>query len=433
MSKKAMKEAYVDVAANEDAESRRRMETMHKLVEEKRVQEAMLREYLFPAAPLRIDILVPTRNRPDNVLEFCEGVYGTTADRPNVEMLFYIDQDDETTLNRIDDLTGWAEQHKDIHCRFHVGVRMGLAHVYEWMRQRVPGDVLMYTGDDIRFMTKGWDTMVRDAFVESGDRIMLLWGKDPSRDQPFPDNGFISRWGINCLKYMFPVFPPLNPEAGDQGISFTDIWLEAVYNCVGRKRYMPEMEFHHHHWRATGVSGTALETSRELKERPHLDTPYILTNIISKTWVTPEFEARQAEVPDHARNLLAWMDWYAEWCMANTTGYENTPWHQHYVGRKGQAEGQAEQAERMKEMEAAVKAGMARDHLGRVIVPDLRNAPWESSGLDQAKDDVADAIEAQVDEGPVEARPRPSRNKPCPCGSQKKYKHCCMVKEEVAA
>ncbi len=27
---------------------------------------------------------------------------------------------------------------------------------------------------------------------------------------------------------------------------------------------------------------------------------------------------------------------------------------------------------------------------------------------------------------------RPGRNAPCPCGSGKKYKHCCLVKDEEA-
>ncbi len=28
---------------------------------------------------------------------------------------------------------------------------------------------------------------------------------------------------------------------------------------------------------------------------------------------------------------------------------------------------------------------------------------------------------------------RPGRNEPCPCGSGKKYKHCCIAKDEEAA
>ena len=31
---------------------------------------------------------------------------------------------------------------------------------------------------------------------------------------------------------------------------------------------------------------------------------------------------------------------------------------------------------------------------------------------------------------PVRVAKRPGRNDPCPCGSGKKYKNCCMLKEE---
>ena len=31
------------------------------------------------------------------------------------------------------------------------------------------------------------------------------------------------------------------------------------------------------------------------------------------------------------------------------------------------------------------------------------------------------------------AHPRPGRNEPCHCGSGRKYKHCCLAKDEAAA
>lgn len=34
---------------------------------------------------------------------------------------------------------------------------------------------------------------------------------------------------------------------------------------------------------------------------------------------------------------------------------------------------------------------------------------------------------------PVHVAPRPGRNEPCPCGSGRKYKHCCLAKDEALA
>ncbi|MEO8483759.1 MAG: SEC-C metal-binding domain-containing protein [Acidobacteriota bacterium] len=33
----------------------------------------------------------------------------------------------------------------------------------------------------------------------------------------------------------------------------------------------------------------------------------------------------------------------------------------------------------------------------------------------------------------AQTQPRPGRNEPCHCGSGRKYKHCCLAKDEAAA
>ena len=39
-------------------------------------------------------ILTPTRNRPNNCERFIRSVYNTATSKENVEMLFYVDNDD---------------------------------------------------------------------------------------------------------------------------------------------------------------------------------------------------------------------------------------------------------------------------------------------------------------------------------------------------
>lgn len=50
-----------------------------------------------------------------------------------------------------------------------------------------------------------------------------------------------------------------------------------------------------------------------------------------------------------------------------------------------------------------------------------------SSGAPQRKasDVVSEAAAAQEKAKPVRTGPKVGRNDPCPCGSGKKYKHCC--------
>jgi len=52
--------------------------------------------------------------------------------------------------------------------------------------------------------------------------------------------------------------------------------------------------------------------------------------------------------------------------------------------------------------------------------------PPEAGGRPrQASDIVSEAAAAVEKAKPVRAGPKVGRNDPCPCGSGKKYKHCC--------
>ena len=43
---------------------------------------------------MKISILTPTRNRPNNCERFIKSIYSTCSERKNIELLFYIDNDD---------------------------------------------------------------------------------------------------------------------------------------------------------------------------------------------------------------------------------------------------------------------------------------------------------------------------------------------------
>jgi len=52
-------------------------------------------------------------------------------------------------------------------------------------------------------------------------------------------------------------------------------------------------------------------------------------------------------------------------------------------------------------------------------------APAPAASGKKASDMVMEATEAVAKAKPVRAGPKVGRNDPCPCGSGKKYKHCC--------
>jgi preprotein translocase subunit SecA len=62
---------------------------------------------------------------------------------------------------------------------------------------------------------------------------------------------------------------------------------------------------------------------------------------------------------------------------------------------------------------------------GTTANPDATTAPGTQPGSSRASDIVSEAAAAMEKAKPVRALPKVGRNDPCPCGSGKKFKHCC--------
>jgi len=253
----------------------------------------------MPVDPLTLDILIPTRERPENMKAVLRSIRDTASDPKRITVAFYIDNDDAASMAVPGslDVTEYCAPFKEI--QFLHGPRGGLAGVYNLMTSYVNGDILMYAADDIEFRTKGWDLVVREAFWESVDRIWLMWGYDPAREAaPFPDHGFISRWGQRVVKYLFPTFGPHPKFPGSLPCSFTDVWLQPMYNMIDRTRYLPHIEIAHKHWctRTDSAEGTL-----------EIDRNYATHAVLGNWRRTLAMDARAAEIPQHADKLLKWI------------------------------------------------------------------------------------------------------------------------------
>jgi preprotein translocase subunit SecA len=77
---------------------------------------------------------------------------------------------------------------------------------------------------------------------------------------------------------------------------------------------------------------------------------------------------------------------------------------------------------------------MAFDRFMRNLPPTTTHQPAETLGGvapaaqadgKKASDVVKEATEAMAKAKPIRSGPKVGRNDPCPCGSKKKFKHCC--------
>jgi glycosyltransferase involved in cell wall biosynthesis len=97
-----------------------------------------------------ISILTPTRERPENVRRLIASVVSTAKEPLNVELLFYVDHDDQT----------FPEDVLSDNVRLIRGPRMWLSLLQNVLYASSRGEIVMYAGDDLVFETFGWDTRV---------------------------------------------------------------------------------------------------------------------------------------------------------------------------------------------------------------------------------------------------------------------------------
>lgn len=240
-----------------------------------------------------ISILTPTRCRPENVRRLVSSAL-STADQPTqVELLFYVDSDDETFPTEV-----ISQNVKVIR-----GPRMWLSVLQNILYVNCGGDIVMYAGDDLVFKTVGWDTKVRQEFDNSLDKLVLVYPNDvATHGENMAIHGFLHRNWIETVGCW------VAPGRG----SLYDLWHTDVARKLGRLRYLAEVEIAHVHYRqgsglakfddtyryvfAATRSWVPIATYRKLKRERRID--FILLS-----------EKIQGEVKRDLNYLLA--DWLA--------------------------------------------------------------------------------------------------------------------------
>jgi hypothetical protein len=177
----------------------------------------------------KISILCPTRGRPENVDRLLNSLKETSDVIP--EIVLYVDDDDAQMLEWLghDD---WAPTVKSI-----TGPRITLSDMWNKCAEVATGDILMNCGDDVVFRTKGWDSMVKQAFASYPDRILFAHGDDAHFGSQFGTHGFVHRKWINAVGYFVP--PYFSSDYGD-------VWLNEIANSLGRRVYLPFVTEHMH-------------------------------------------------------------------------------------------------------------------------------------------------------------------------------------------
>lgn len=196
-----------------------------------------------------VSILVPTRGRPENVLRLINSVNESASRKDLVEILFYVDNDDDS-FPKNSDLAANVKVIK--------GERIWISLAWNCLFAHSQGEILMYTGDDVVFETMGWDDEVRSAFKKFPDSLGLVYGDDGGwYSGKLAINGFIHRSWADLLGYF--TYPAR--------LSAVDLWIHECASFVNRVIYLDKVMFRHIHYRQGSATAKFDETYKDAYDK----------------------------------------------------------------------------------------------------------------------------------------------------------------------
>jgi len=202
---------------------------------------------------IKITLVAPTRNRPDDLKRFLESIKATTLNPENIEILFYVDDDDHVTLPLINPLQAL---YSDYNLRFVIGKRSDhfSKDYYNFLAKQAQGRWVMAINDDSVFMTQDWDRIIdykmSKAAAEVKDDILLGIVQDGmKRTGAEKINPTMSCWLLSSKEYVNLTGGLLLEEIYTWG---GDYWLGRVFCKVQygkRKVYIMDVFIDHnsHH------------------------------------------------------------------------------------------------------------------------------------------------------------------------------------------
>lgn len=187
-----------------------------------------------PVTGGRISVLLPTRQRPNQLHRLINSIAETARFPDNIEAVLYVDDDDDSYAEKTLGIeTTWVRGP-----RHHDGL-VNLSIKWNHCYDASTGDILMHCGDDIIFRTTDWDVVVRDAFNAVEDQVLFAFGRDGYQDgNNFGTHGFVHRKWVETVGYFVPPY-----FVSD----YNDTFLNDVSKAIGRHREIDILTEHMHY------------------------------------------------------------------------------------------------------------------------------------------------------------------------------------------
>ena len=178
-----------------------------------------------------ISLLLPSRGRPDQLVEMWHTAIETATDPDDIEMVVRVDNDDHSY-----DLLRSRGARGQVH--WVQGRRDTMSALWNDSYDHAHGDIFMHCADDIRFRTPDWDLYVKTAFDRLPDRIAFVHGRDGVHDQNLGTHGFLSKEWVEIVGDFLPPYFTCD---------YADLWIDRVAEQIGRRIFIPEILTEHMH------------------------------------------------------------------------------------------------------------------------------------------------------------------------------------------
>ena len=178
-----------------------------------------------------ISILTPTRWRPELTERFAQSIEDTNTGT-QVELLLYIDADDET-------YPAYKELERFSFVRVIQGRAQSISRSWNDLADVCKGDMIMMGNDDLVCITKDWVEHVYDAAEHFEDGIFVMWLNDDFKKHEHCAFPIVSRKWFDTVKYFTPPFF----EFG-----YNDTWLMDIAGKLDRLHYIDGAVVAHRHF-----------------------------------------------------------------------------------------------------------------------------------------------------------------------------------------
>jgi hypothetical protein len=208
---------------------------------------------------MKISIIFPTRTRTGFVEELIKSAQQTADNFSYLEFCIYYDLDDNETKDYIAEASSRYQNVKYTTSNDSLNLSEMWNYAYSTL---ATGDIIMHCGDDIRFRTKSWDTIVINKFKESRDKILLVYGNDGIQKSNLATHSFIHRKWIEVSGFWLP--PYFTSD-------YNDTWLDNVASRINRRVYLGDVYTEHLHYTVGKTEiddNTRRRLNRHEKENP---------------------------------------------------------------------------------------------------------------------------------------------------------------------